>query len=113
MGIAKRGGQCLAGIYLNVRELNIKICIKYWRSVSDKLIETKKPPEKLLYASGGHKTSPDSSFHHCFHQFTYWLEWYLVIPRELTGPITSGILGFPVSPDLYNSFDTLLFALIT
>ena len=42
MGIAKRGGQCLTGIYLNCGVLNIKIFVKYLRLVPDKLTETKK-----------------------------------------------------------------------
>ena len=47
MGIAKRGGHCLTG------ELNIKIFIKYLRSASDKLIETKKPSENLFISLQG------------------------------------------------------------
>ena len=48
MGIAKRGIHCLAGIYLNGSELNVKIFVKCLRSVPDKITETKRPPEYRL-----------------------------------------------------------------
>ena len=48
----------------------MKIFMKYSRSVPAELIET----------SEGHKTSVDSSVHHCFDKFTDRLEWHLVIP---------------------------------
>ena len=59
MGIAKRAGQCLTGIYSNLDELNIKIFIKFSRSVPGKLIKTKKPPfHKSLYKSFHQLTRP-------------------------------------------------------
>ena len=82
--ITKRGGHCLKAIYSNLSELNITTFIKHSISAADKLIETKKPPEDL-FISEGHKTSTDSSVRHCLPQLTYWLEWYLVIPRESPG----------------------------
>ena len=51
MGIAKRGGHCLKAFYLNLRELNIKFFIKHSRSVAGKVIENKKPPEKVFITS--------------------------------------------------------------
>ena len=85
MGITKRGGHCLTGIYLDVSGFKVKIFIKYSIPVLNKLIETKNYSESYLQASKGHKTSANLSVRHCFQKFTYWLEWYLVIPRESTG----------------------------
>ena len=80
MGIAKRGGQCLMGIYSNLDELNIKIFITFTRSVPDKLTETKKPPENHFISPLRHQlTRPFAT------AFAYWLEQYLVIPWESTG----------------------------
>ena len=53
MGIDKRGGHRLKAIYLNLSELNIKFFIKHTRSVADKLIEIKKPPENLFISPRG------------------------------------------------------------
>ena len=76
-GMAKRGGHCNAGIYLNLSDLKVKVFINYSMSIPNKLFETKKHE--------GHKTSASSAVRHCFQQLTYWLEWYLVISRESTG----------------------------
>ena len=91
MGNAKRGGHCLKAIYSNLSELNIKLLIKYSGSVPGKLIEIKKLPENLLISPEGHKTSINSSIRHCFQQRTYWLEWYLVIPRESPGMMSLNV----------------------
>ena len=47
MGMAKNVGHHLKAIYSNLSELNIKFFIKHTKSVADKLIEIKKPPENL------------------------------------------------------------------
>ena len=43
----------------------------------------------FLSASETLKTSPDSSVCRCSQQFTYWSEWYLVIPWESPGKVSS------------------------
>ena len=67
MGITKRGGQCSAGIYLHVSELNIKIS-EVFDTVPEKLNWTKKPPENLSITLKRHKTSTNSSVRYCFQQ---------------------------------------------
>ena len=44
-----------SGICSKLGKLNIKIYIKYLRSVHNKLTETKKPLKNLFISHGGHK----------------------------------------------------------
>ena len=80
MGITKRGGHSLTGIYLNVRELKVKI-FKYSISVPNKLTETKRLLGKLVVSLRGTQNIC-KLVRHCFQEFTYRLEWNLVIHKE-------------------------------
>ena len=72
----KKGGHCLTDIYFSLSELNIKIFITFSRSVPDKLIETKKPPENI-FISPRATQNISSLVRSSLQQCTYWLEWYL------------------------------------